>query len=111
MNYDVPQWSCGICHHPALFENLVVDEFFDSILSSVNTEVEHVEIELDGSWKVKPPITAEQELINESRKRKRELSLHNSHESLPKLVRVEPESDVIDLTLDTDDDEIIISVE
>lgn len=32
LNLSLPQWKCGICDKPALYQDLIVDGFFDSIL-------------------------------------------------------------------------------
>lgn len=35
INYDIPQWECGICFKKANFEDLIVDGFFDALLKFV----------------------------------------------------------------------------
>lgn len=45
-------WICPVCDKPALYENLVIDGYFQEVIASQKLGVEDNEIQLhpDGSW-------------------------------------------------------------
>lgn len=104
MNLDIPQWRCGICNTHAPYEDIIVDQFFESILQTVGkeSEVEQVDIFNDASWKVREVVveTGQDSVRNEERKRKRESVMLKE----PKIEEVVGNNGVIDLTLDSDSD-------
>jgi len=107
LNLDIPQWKCGICSRSAHIEDLIVDGFFASIVRKCDEDAENVDIEADGTWKVRPDevIDAEQELRNDERKRKREQDA--PRREAPACIP----SAVIDLTYDSSDDNVAILLE
>jgi E3 SUMO-protein ligase PIAS1/E3 SUMO-protein ligase PIAS2 len=52
MNEKKPTWMCPVCDKPALFDNLVIDGYFQDVLSSSRLVPECHEIQLhqDGTW-------------------------------------------------------------
>nr|CAB3264849.1 PIAS protein inhibitor of activated STAT [Phallusia mammillata] len=48
MNQKKPAWKCPVCNKPATFQNLVVDELFQTIVKSCNAEM--ITFKEDGSW-------------------------------------------------------------
>jgi E3 SUMO-protein ligase PIAS1/E3 SUMO-protein ligase PIAS2 len=52
MNERKPTWMCPVCDKPALYDNLVIDGYFQQVLLSGKLSVDGNEIQLhqDGSW-------------------------------------------------------------
>jgi len=52
MNERKPTWMCPVCDKPALYDNLVIDGYFQQVLLSGKLPVDGNEIQLhqDGSW-------------------------------------------------------------
>ncbi|PSN42307.1 E3 SUMO-protein ligase PIAS1 [Blattella germanica] len=52
MNERKPTWMCPVCDKPALYDNLVIDGYFQQVLVSGNLPADGNEIQLhqDGSW-------------------------------------------------------------
>ncbi|KAL1140394.1 hypothetical protein AAG570_000326 [Ranatra chinensis] len=52
MNEKKPTWTCPVCDRPALYDNLVIDGYFQEVLSSTRLAPDSHEIQLhqDGSW-------------------------------------------------------------
>ncbi|KAL0281288.1 UNVERIFIED_CONTAM: hypothetical protein PYX00_002321 [Menopon gallinae] len=52
MNERKPTWTCPVCDKPALYDKLVIDGYFQEVLSSSKLPPEGNEIQLhsDGSW-------------------------------------------------------------
>jgi hypothetical protein len=52
MNERKPTWICPVCDKPALYENLVVDGYFQEVLTSPHLGTDCCEVQLlnDGSW-------------------------------------------------------------
>lgn len=52
MNERKPTWNCPVCDKPALFDNLVIDGYFQEVLASGTLPPDKNEIQLhqDGSW-------------------------------------------------------------
>jgi len=52
MNERKPTWNCPVCDKPAIFDNLVIDGYFQDVLTSGTLPLDKNEIQLhnDGSW-------------------------------------------------------------
>lgn len=52
MNERKPTWNCPVCDKPAIYDNLVIDGYFQEVLASNKLSGEDNEIQLhkDGSW-------------------------------------------------------------
>lgn len=52
MNERKPTWNCPVCDKPAIYDNLVIDGYFQEVLASNKLSSEDNEIQLhkDGSW-------------------------------------------------------------
>jgi E3 SUMO-protein ligase PIAS1/E3 SUMO-protein ligase PIAS2 len=52
MNERKPTWNCPVCDKPALYENLVIDGYFQDVVASNKLSSDDNEIQLhkDGSW-------------------------------------------------------------
>lgn len=52
MNERKPTWNCPVCDKPAVYDNLVIDGYFQEVLASTKLSSEDTEIQLhkDGSW-------------------------------------------------------------
>lgn len=52
MNEKKPTWNCPVCDKQAIFENLVIDGYFEQVLQSHFLTLDDTEIQLhnDGSW-------------------------------------------------------------
>uniref|UniRef100_A0A8D8F6W7 E3 SUMO-protein ligase PIAS1 n=1 Tax=Culex pipiens TaxID=7175 RepID=A0A8D8F6W7_CULPI len=52
MNERKPTWNCPVCDKPALYDNLVIDGYFQEVLASNKLSGDDSEIQLhkDGSW-------------------------------------------------------------
>lgn len=52
MNERKPTWNCPVCDKPALYENLVIDGYFQEVIASSKLGPDDNEIQLhpDGSW-------------------------------------------------------------
>jgi len=55
MNERKPTWNCPVCDKKALYDDLMIDGYFQEILDSKETVgEENVMLERDGSWKLAP---------------------------------------------------------
>uniref|UniRef100_A0AC34PV57 Uncharacterized protein n=1 Tax=Panagrolaimus sp. JU765 TaxID=591449 RepID=A0AC34PV57_9BILA len=52
MNEKKPTWKCPNCPANGHYDNLVIDEYFEDLLKSVNSNVTEVELLRDGNWKI-----------------------------------------------------------
>lgn len=54
MNERRATWTCPVCDKPALYDNLVIDGYFQDVLNSPKLPHSECDIELhkDGSWQV-----------------------------------------------------------
>ncbi|XP_050294475.1 E3 SUMO-protein ligase PIAS2 isoform X2 [Anthonomus grandis grandis] len=54
MNERKPTWNCPVCDKPAIYDNLVIDGYFQEVLSSMQlpTSCNEVQLHKDGSWSV-----------------------------------------------------------
>ncbi|XP_055590365.1 E3 SUMO-protein ligase PIAS2 [Uranotaenia lowii] len=52
MNERKPTWNCPVCDKPAIYDNLVIDGYFQEVLASTKLGCDDNEIQLhkDGSW-------------------------------------------------------------
>uniref|UniRef100_A0A182P5Y2 Protein inhibitor of activated STAT n=1 Tax=Anopheles epiroticus TaxID=199890 RepID=A0A182P5Y2_9DIPT len=52
MNERKPTWNCPVCDKPAVYNNLVIDGYFQEVLASTKLSRDDTEIQLhnDGSW-------------------------------------------------------------
>uniref|UniRef100_A0A8W7MXN8 Protein inhibitor of activated STAT n=1 Tax=Anopheles atroparvus TaxID=41427 RepID=A0A8W7MXN8_ANOAO len=52
MNERKPTWNCPVCDKPAVYDNLVIDGYFQEVLVSTKLTQDDTEIQLhkDGSW-------------------------------------------------------------
>ncbi|ETN74884.1 hypothetical protein NECAME_12670 [Necator americanus] len=51
MNEKRPTWRCPVCSGPAPFKHIIIDEYFQNMLASVESETTEVELLVDGSYK------------------------------------------------------------
>ncbi|XP_018575929.1 E3 SUMO-protein ligase PIAS2 [Anoplophora glabripennis] len=123
MNERKPTWNCPVCDKPSLYDNLVIDGYFQEVLNSPTllSECNEIQLHKDGSWstqnqekktvKIEKPtvigIDDSIEIIGDDV----EIVVNNTATSStdkPKQEEKTPEKkkDVVDLTLsDSDDDE------
>ncbi|KAJ8924331.1 hypothetical protein NQ315_007127, partial [Exocentrus adspersus] len=123
MNERKPTWNCPVCDKPSLYDNLVIDGYFQEVLNSqlLPSECNEIQLHKDGSWstqtqekktvKVEKPtvigIDDSIEIIGDDV----EIVVNNpatSSTDKPKQDEkpVEKKKEVVDLTLsDSDDDE------
>jgi hypothetical protein len=47
-----PVWKCPQCNGNAHYDNLIIDQYFMDLLKTVEHNVEEVELERDGNWKI-----------------------------------------------------------
>ncbi|XP_045461098.1 E3 SUMO-protein ligase PIAS2 isoform X3 [Harmonia axyridis] len=119
MNERKPTWICPVCDKPALYDNLVIDGYFQDVLTSNNlpSEVNEIQLHKDGSWSTQskeekksqkidkaPEIDVSIEIINDDVEY---VSTNVTTSTEPnKELKEEPKKDIVDLTLsDSDDDE------
>lgn len=52
MNERKPTWNCPVCDKSALYDNLVIDGYFQEVLNSnkLLPEVNEIQLLQDGSW-------------------------------------------------------------
>ncbi|XP_015181369.1 PREDICTED: E3 SUMO-protein ligase PIAS3 isoform X4 [Polistes dominula] len=52
MNERKPTWNCPVCDKPALYDNLVIDGYFQEVLNSKKLlpDVNEIQLLQDGSW-------------------------------------------------------------
>ena len=52
MNERKPTWSCPVCDRAALYDNLVIDGYFQDVLNSQKLlpDVNEIQLLQDGSW-------------------------------------------------------------
>ncbi|KAF5269801.1 hypothetical protein FQR65_LT05847 [Abscondita terminalis] len=70
MNERKPTWGCPVCDKPALYDNLVIDGYFQDVLSSSAVDVSEIQLHKDGSWSSqiaeKKPVARVEKLPDES---------------------------------------------
>ncbi|CAG9766345.1 unnamed protein product [Ceutorhynchus assimilis] len=122
MNERKPTWNCPVCDKPALYDNLVIDGYFQEVLSSTQLPQDCKEIQLlkDGSWsshsnEKKPekvfvsapksiPIDDSVEIIEDNVEFVSSNAAATSSTDKPKVGEVR-KKEVVDLTLSDSDDE------
>ncbi|KAK9875244.1 hypothetical protein WA026_007638 [Henosepilachna vigintioctopunctata] len=120
MNERKPTWICPVCDKPALYDNLVIDGYFQDVLTSKNLPLDINEIQLhkDGSWSIQTNEKKTQkkdkaadldvsiEIINDDVEYVSSNVTTTSVTEPAKEKKDEPKKDVVDLTLsDSEDDE------
>ncbi|KAF5291366.1 hypothetical protein FQA39_LY03517 [Lamprigera yunnana] len=50
MNERKPTWNCPVCDKPALYDNLVIDGYFQDVLSLSSNDVSEIQLHKDGAW-------------------------------------------------------------
>jgi hypothetical protein len=122
MNEKCPTFTCPVCNNRLKWETVVLDEFFDEILNKLPLELDSIEIQPDGSWDM-PVIATHVEtksstptieiLIDDDDDE--DVPLKKMHSHIPakmlKTVTSSSFSNVIDLTLSDDDEEVTMSAE
>ena len=73
MNERKPTWNCPVCDSKAMYNDLLIDGYFQEVLESKDLPEEENEIilEQDGSWKPVPKEDREKE-AEEKRKKAEE---------------------------------------
>jgi len=84
MNFHNRKWQCPICAKPCKIEDLYIDEYFQTILSSVADSASEVSIVPDATWSFCPQTSCSEEDSEEY--------------NLPLLPQPQPY--IVDLTLD-----------
>ncbi|KAG9295462.1 hypothetical protein G9A89_013491 [Geosiphon pyriformis] len=127
MNEQTPTWTCPVCNNVlGSWEDIALDEYFSDILQQVPQDQESITIEANGDWVLTPPPPPPEH--TEIFKKVDEKSSRNSSE--PEIFVIEDsdeddaksvifqypplepknqlknkQEDIIDLTLDSDEDE------
>ncbi|XP_030766275.1 E3 SUMO-protein ligase PIAS2 isoform X3 [Sitophilus oryzae] len=123
MNERKPTWNCPVCDKPAVYDNLVIDGYFQEVLNSVLLPSECNEIQLlkDGSWSSQ---NSDKKVVKSEKSVPTSIAIDDSIEIIDDNVEIvssnvtppssstdkpkEPEKkkEVVDLTVsDSDDDE------
>ncbi|XP_017837664.1 E3 SUMO-protein ligase PIAS1 isoform X2 [Drosophila busckii] len=65
MNERKPTWNCPVCDRPAIYDNLVIDGYFQEVLGSSLLKSDDTEIQLhqDGSWST-PGLRSESQILD-----------------------------------------------
>ncbi|XP_017092634.2 E3 SUMO-protein ligase PIAS1 isoform X7 [Drosophila bipectinata] len=65
MNERKPTWNCPVCDKPAIYDNLVIDGYFQEVLGSSLLKSDDTEIQLhqDGSWST-PGLRSEAQVLD-----------------------------------------------
>ncbi|RXG58902.1 E3 SUMO-protein ligase PIAS1 [Armadillidium vulgare] len=72
MNERKPTWTCPVCDKPALYDNLVIDGYFQEVLQE-NGECTEVTLQKDGGWI--PLIQKKEQKEQQVEKRKTEVAV------------------------------------
>ena len=114
MNERKPTWNCPVCDKPALYDNLVIDGYFQEVLNSnkLLPDVNEIQLLQDGSWenlvlkKEKDKEKTETKAPDESRDNKIDVDTVDLDETNPTPAPKEKKRAVIiDLISDSDDDD------
>lgn len=112
MNERKPTWNCPVCDKSALYENLVIDGYFQEVIGSQKLGLDDNEIQLhkDGEWSTLD-IKAESKEVTRSVGKVEIISddLEVVSEEAPKgksnsATGAKPGQDTVDLTLDSDEE-------
>ncbi|XP_012273819.1 E3 SUMO-protein ligase PIAS1 isoform X2 [Orussus abietinus] len=115
MNERKPTWSCPVCDKAAFYDNLVIDGYFQEVLSSnkLLPDVNEVQLLQDGSWE---NLVSKKEKDKEKSESKSEVSspqkthdvdtvdLDETNPSAPTM-KEKKRAVIIDLISDTDDED------
>uniref|UniRef100_A0A914CHJ6 Probable NADH dehydrogenase [ubiquinone] iron-sulfur protein 7, mitochondrial n=1 Tax=Acrobeloides nanus TaxID=290746 RepID=A0A914CHJ6_9BILA len=63
MNEKRPGWKCAICDKNAHFSKLIIDEYYEKLISDVPSNTDDVELMRDGTWRV---VQEECEMLSDS---------------------------------------------
>lgn len=114
MNERKPTWNCPVCDKPALYDNLVIDGYFQEVLNSSKLlpDVNEIQLLQDGSWenlvskKEKDKEKSEAKVAANSQDRKIDVDTVDLDESNPTPAPKEKKrAVVIDLISDSDEDD------
>jgi len=47
-----PVWKCPVCDKAVLYSKLIIDDYFQRMLSNVGSSIEEVELLRDGTWQI-----------------------------------------------------------
>lgn len=107
MNERKPTWNCPVCDKSALYENLVIDGYFQEVIGSQMLGLDDNEIQLhkDGEWSTLDVKAELKEAAARSVGKVEIISddLEVVSEEAPKKPAA-PKADTVDLTLDSDDE-------
>ncbi|KAK9728365.1 E3 SUMO-protein ligase pli1 [Basidiobolus ranarum] len=111
LNEQSPSWTCPICNRVmGSWSELVLDGYFEDILKKVDSDVDRVIVEVDGSWRLPDK---EQDKEKSLSIKHEDIIIHTSSESeyepnSPKsevgVTRGKRSSEVIDLTFSSDEE-------
>ncbi|CAK9822377.1 E3 SUMO-protein ligase PIAS3 [Anthophora retusa] len=113
MNERKPTWNCPVCDKAALYDNLVIDGYFQEVLNSKKLlpDVNEIQLLQDGSWenlvlkKEKDKEKSETKVITNSQDRKIDVDTVDLDESSPAPPKEKKRAVIIDLISDSDDDD------
>ncbi|XP_034177830.1 E3 SUMO-protein ligase Su(var)2-10 isoform X2 [Osmia lignaria lignaria] len=113
MNERKPTWNCPVCDKPALYDNLVIDGYFQDVLNSKKLlpDVNEIQLLQDGSWenlvlkKEKDKDKSETKVIINSENRKIDVDTVDLDESNLTPPKEKKRAVIIDLISDSDDDD------
>jgi E3 SUMO-protein ligase PIAS1 len=120
MQKQAPLWTCPICDKKAAFDQIVVDQYFEDILTKAPSNVDTVTVQPNGSWSADPPPAKRKRdydsddsddsdsddlvEISPPDKKQKSARLSISQSATPAPIRQKRQSDVIDLTLSSEDE-------
>ncbi|KAM0733082.1 E3 SUMO-protein ligase PIAS3 [Formica fusca] len=115
MNERKPTWNCPVCDKPALYDNLVIDGYFQEVLNSnkLMPDVNEIQLLQDGSWenlvikKEKDKEKTETKAPADSRDNKIDVDTVDLDETNPTTPtpKEKKRAVIIDLISDSDDDD------
>ncbi|XP_043508781.1 E3 SUMO-protein ligase PIAS2 isoform X1 [Frieseomelitta varia] len=113
MNERKPTWNCPVCDKSALYDNLVIDGYFQEVLNSKKLlpDVNEIQLLQDGSWenlvpkKEKDKEKSETKVITNSQDRKIDVDTVDLDESNLTPPKQKKRAEIIDLISDSDDDD------
>lgn len=103
MNEKKPSWICPVCDKPAIFESLEIDGLFTEIFKK-SPESNDIQFHANGSWS---PLTIKTEshvVYSPVHVPSSSVASASSAQAAPKK-KISPSSDVIDLTVSSDDED------
>ncbi|KAJ3127741.1 SUMO ligase siz1 [Nowakowskiella sp. JEL0407] len=112
MMESVPTWICPVCNSSITWESIFVDGYFQDMLDNAPPDTEQIEIDPDFVWSVAMTDEKEKVTLDDPPETTTEVvELIQVDQSSARSSSTHPEnnSNVIDLTLDSDDDEEVTS--